>query len=175
MKRFDRDSRGSATVEFALIVPVLITFYFGVVELSLLLSADRKVTSVASAIGDLVAQTDETNAAEMEAIFDAADAIMQPLDVSGMELRVTSISMDFDGDVEVTWSKSRNTSAMACGATVTTPAGVLTPGQSVIYAEVAYVYTPPIGELLLGDIRLEDGFFLRPRQSVEVDYQPAMC
>ena len=166
---------GNATVEFAFIAPVLILFYFATVELSLALEAKRKVTSTASTIGDLVAQTEEINAAEINAIFNAADAVMQPLDVGAIQLRVSSLVMNGDGDVEVAWSRASNMTAYACAEAVVIPAGVLTPGQSIILAETSYTYTPPIGSYLTGDIELQDTFYLRPRLSLEVDFDPDPC
>ncbi|MGD2132140.1 MAG: pilus assembly protein, partial [Maricaulaceae bacterium] len=102
------DDRGTAAIEFALIAPILMLLYFAVVELSLALDANRKVSMTASVIGDLVAQADEVSVSEVEAILDAADATMQPLNVGEMELRITSLTMDGSGDTEVAWSRSRN-------------------------------------------------------------------
>jgi Flp pilus assembly protein TadG len=172
---FRADKRGTASIEFAFIAPILIVIYFGVVELSLAIEASRKVTSTASAVGDLVAQADRITPAEVTAIFDAADAIMQPLDAAPIEIRITAARMENDGDIKVIWSRARNTTAHGCGATLTPPDAVLTPGQSVVISEVAYNYTPPIGDLLTDVIRLEDTFYLRPRQSLEVTMDPVQC
>ncbi len=174
-KTFAGDRRGTASIEFAFIVPILITMYFGVVELSLAIEASRKVTSTASAIGDLVAQTKQVNNAEVDAIFDVADAVMQPLDDGPLQVRVTSVSMDEDGDIEVNWGRARNTTPIACGATVTAPAAVLAEGQSVIIAEVVYDYVPPLGQMLTGPIRMDEVFYMRPRESVEVAMLPSEC
>ena len=173
--RFAADARGTAAIEFAMIIPVLILFYFAVVELSLALDVNRKVSTTASVIGDLVAQAKETDATEVEAIFDAANAIMQGVDVSEMELRVTSLAMDGDGNTEVTWSRGRHTAPNTCDAEIATPTGVLTENQSVIIAEVAYTYRPPIGHFLTGDIEMTDTFYLRPRTSVQVKFEPEQC
>jgi Flp pilus assembly protein TadG len=172
---FVRDSRGTAAIEFAFIAPVLMVAYFGVVELSLAIEASRKVTSTASAIGDLVAQTKQINNTEVSAIFDVADAIMQPLDDGPMQLRITSITMDEDGDRKVEWSRARNISPIACGGSPTVAADVLTEGQSIIKAEVIYDYAPPIGRLLTGVIRMDDTFYMRPRESVEVTMLTSPC
>lgn len=174
-KSFGSDRRGTATIEFAFIAPILILFYFAVVELSLLLEASRKVSTTTSVIGDLVAQTDKTTPQEISSILDAADAVMQPLPSGNMEIRVTAARMDLNGDVEVTWSVARNMSAYACGAALAPPDQVLTPGQSVIISEVGYDYQPPIGELVTGDVRLEDVFYQRPRRSLEVKLDPEQC
>ena len=174
-RAFGCDRRGTASIEFAFIAPVLVLFYFALVDLSLALEAKRKVSTSASVIGDLIAQTEKIDATELQAIFDAADAVMQPLDIGEIAVRITSAVMDFDDSIEVAWSKSLNTSANACGAAVSTPEGVLTPGQSVIISEVTYTYTPPIGQFLTGAIELTETFYLRPRQSLEVDFEPNPC
>lgn len=174
-RRFGRDRRGTASIEFALIVPLLITMYFGVAELSMAIQASRKVASTASAVGDLVAQADRVTPADVDAIFAAADAIMQPLDDAPMEIRVTSLRMDSNGATRVRWSRAKNTTPHACGAGVTAPGTVLSPGQSVIIAEVRYDYAPPIGQMITGVINMGDVFYLRPRQSLETRMFPPPC
>ena len=47
--------KGAAAVEFALILPVMLVVYLGTLEASTLITMDRKVQSVAGAVGDLVA------------------------------------------------------------------------------------------------------------------------
>lgn len=172
---FARDQRGLSAVEFALVAPLLFLFYFACVELNLYLSADRKVTHVASALGDLVAQDDLVDDDEMNAIFAAAGAIMHPMDTREMTLRVTSIEMDLDGVQEVAWSFADGVAPFACDAAVELPDGLLSPGQSVIFAEASLVYESPIGQTLIGAHRLEDQFYLRPRLAPDVVFDPPPC
>ena len=54
--RFLCDRCGLAAVEFALILPVMLTLYFGGVEVTNMLVANRRVTSVAYTAADLAAQ-----------------------------------------------------------------------------------------------------------------------
>jgi Flp pilus assembly protein TadG len=173
--RFSRDRRGSAAIEFAFILPILILMYFAVAELSLAIQASRKVGSTASAVGDLVAQADKITTTEVEAIFDAADAIMQPLDATPMQMRVTSLWMEQNGTVKVRWSRARNMTPYACNAAVAPPNTVLSAGQSVIVAEVNYDYEPPIGRVVSGVVEMSEVFYLRPRQSLEVKMLTSPC
>ena len=79
IRRFRRDQSGVSAVEFALIAPVLIIFYFGLAELTQAIMAQRRTISTASAIGDLVAQSN--GATTSTAISDAmsmANIIMYP-------------------------------------------------------------------------------------------------
>ena len=51
---------GSRPMEFALILPVMLSLYIGSVEVSMGLSADRKVVLLTRTLADLVSQNDST-------------------------------------------------------------------------------------------------------------------
>jgi Flp pilus assembly protein TadG len=77
-RRFRRDHKGLAAVEFALILPVMITLFFGIVELSMALAARADVTNMASIAADLVAQESSMTAQDMSNVFAASSAILYP-------------------------------------------------------------------------------------------------
>lgn len=58
-KKCRRDRRGVAAIEFALIVPIMSAMFIGAVELSQVITVDRRVTQVASATADLVARAEK--------------------------------------------------------------------------------------------------------------------
>src|SRR5262249_43774950 len=76
--RFSGDQRGVSAVEFALLLPLMVTLYLGVVEISQGISADRKVTMTARSIGDLVAQASSMSNSDMTNSLNAATAVMAP-------------------------------------------------------------------------------------------------
>lgn len=167
LRRLAGNRDGVSAVEFALIAPVMVMLYLGMVEISLALSVDRKVTNAASAIADLVAQDDVITDSEMVNILNASGAIIAPYDVANFSVRISSVSMDLTGNVEVDWSDARGMMARAEGSQPTLPDGVLTNGRSIIWVEVAYAYEAPFREIT-GDFNIEEEFFLRPRQSLVV-------
>ncbi len=162
--RFRRDGRGIAAIEFALILPFLAILYFGAIEVSLLISADRKVTETASALADLVSRTDTINTAEMSNVFDASRALFVPYDVSTVQMRVTSL-VEKNGAAKVDWSKGRNIGPRNVGDTVTVDPGVLPTSGSVIMAEISYNYQTALGFFLKDGMVLHETFYLRPRMS----------
>ena len=159
---------GVAAVEFALIFPLMISLYFGAVELGNGLLVNRKATNVASTAADLVAQVDLINNADMADVFAASSAILAPFDASGIVITISSIVTELDGTTAVAWSDSHNGTAHTQGEPITLPPGVATPGSSVIWAEVDYTYTSTIGKYLTGGVTIEDDFYARPRRSIEV-------
>lgn len=162
---------GVSAVEFALIAPIMLLFYVGVVEVSLALGVDRKVTSAASALADLVAQDDVITDDEMEQILDAGPAIVAPNPAAPLQIRISSVTMDLDGDAEVDWSDARGMAPLAEGTQFTPPSGILTPGRSVIMVEVSYLYESAFAEIGAGRFNIEETFYLRPRRSLVVSRQ----
>jgi Flp pilus assembly protein TadG len=61
VRRLRRNDEAVAAVEFALIVPFLITLYLGSIEAAALFTVDKRVSSISSTIGDLVAQWDPSD------------------------------------------------------------------------------------------------------------------
>lgn len=159
--------RGVSAIEFALIAPVMILIYFACIELSFMMVLDRKVTSSASALGDLTARAASVNDAELSDIFQATRMIFQPNPINQARLRVTSL-YDDDGTVRVAWSDAYNLTAYTEDATIPVPEGIVPSGGSVIYAEVEYDYQSTLGYFFTTSKTLSDEFYLRPRRSDRV-------
>jgi Flp pilus assembly protein TadG len=168
LRQFANDHSGVAALEFALIGPFMIVLYLGAVEISLALSIDRKITSAASALADLVAQDDVITDSEMESILAAGEAIIAPFDAGPLQLRVTSVFMSLDGDVEVQWSDAQGMAPYSEGGAIPVPSGVLQPNRSIVMVEVEYVYDTLFTELGVSHFEIGEVFYLRPRRSIVV-------
>lgn len=170
-----RDKSGLSAIEFALILPVMITMYIGAVEFSHALTVDRRVSSVASAVADLTAQTDKVSASQVQDIFTASQSIMTPYSASPISIVVTAVEADEDNQTTVQWSCAHNGAKHAKDADFEVPAGLTQPFSSVIVAEVTYSYTPPIGKMITGALTMSEKFYLRPRRSLKVEWQGSDC
>jgi len=165
-----RDRRGVAAVEFAFILPLLVTMYFGVVETTYAIMANRKVTSVTSTVADLVAQTKTINTSELNDVFEAATAIMVPFDASELTIVVSSVVIDKDGNSTVDWSAAASSGGTAyrSGADFDLPTGLKIPYTSLIVAEVTYEYNSFLNHIVTTGIPMSDKMYLRPRASDKV-------
>jgi Flp pilus assembly protein TadG len=182
IRRFARDSRGAAAVEFALVTPLMAAMYFGTVELSSGVAIDRKVTLVSHTLSDLVAQATSVSNSDIAGVFDAGSKIMTPYLVSPMTTKVTAVTIDGTGRATVACSRSWTssggvTTGYAKNTVVTSsiPAGLIANNTELIWAEVTYVYTPTIGYVVKSAVTLSDQFFARPRQSTTVDFSTVTC
>src|SRR5690606_13961191 len=78
LARLLRNRDGATAIEVALIAPVMILLYFGLVEFSQGFMAQRRASHAASVVSDLVAQSERTNRAGIDAIYAVGGLIMRP-------------------------------------------------------------------------------------------------
>lgn len=172
LKHFRHARSGVAVVEFALVVPIMLVVYVGAIEASTLISMDRKVQSVAGAVGDLVARADKSlTTSQMRDYFRAASGIMTPYSSEPVLQVVTAISVGEDEVARVVWSRQLQngqysvTTSHAQGSVFPLPKEMIdiSKGQMVIAAEASYSYTPLFGLVFNQDISLYRSSFYLPR------------
>lgn len=173
LRKFVRRETGVAAVEFALIVPVMLSVYIGCSEAAALLTADRKVQSVAGAVGDLVARSNKMiTETQIKDYFEAAKSIMVPYDVSALVQTVTAVSVSADRKATVVWSVRYTGGTLlktvpehAVGSAYKLPAEMIdiASGQTVIAAETSYGYTPLLGMVFKNEMDLRRSALFMPR------------
>jgi len=186
--RFRREERGLAALEFALILPVLITMLFGMGELSLAVFARSAVSQAASTVADLVAQASAPGATDISNVYYAANTILYPyypqMSSAKPSIRITSVIFDTATKSpttgKVAWSCAQAGSASftpatrAEGSTVTFTQPLLSDGSSVVMAEVAYSYASPTTKVITGAFTMRDNFYTKPRRVAQIP-KPASC
>lgn len=189
--RFARDASGLAAVEFAMILPIMITCYFGCLEVTQGFTASRKVSILARSLSDLTSQASAAvTATEMTNIFDAARGVMTPFDSTIAKMTVSGIV--FTGASPNTkaytdWSATRNGSLRPCGlltqvangtapAPNNIPSGLVSAGTTIIVSDVEYIYTPLIGGAFktigngASSFTLKQTSYMRPRNVTRVSF-----
>jgi len=171
-RRFAGDRSGVSAVEFALILPLMLTLYLGGIQLSDALTISRKVTHVTSSLGDLVTQSRSISNTDMTNILNAAAGVMAPYSSTPLKITVSGVKIDDEGNATVAWSDALNTTALTRGSSIAIPDAVKQNDSFLVTAEVHYPYTPAIGYVMTGNFDLHDQFFLRPRLSDQIKRPP---
>lgn len=168
IRTFLRNEEGVSAIEFAFIAPLMLVVYFGCVELSFLMRADRKVTATAASLSDLTTRLVMVNDADMQELYNAATVLMQPYPVAQTRMRITSVVDNGDGQKRVAWSDGHGMTARAEDSLVTIPEGILPSPGSLIMTEVEYDYQSPTGIVLYNSMTMSDTFYLRPRRVTDI-------
>jgi Flp pilus assembly protein TadG len=177
LDRFLRDRRANAAIEFAFVVPLMLTMFFGLVEFSSALAANRKVTLIARTLSDLVSQSSTVTTSDLTNFGTTGNAIMNPYPLTTLQTRVTEIYVDpatLTG--KVIWSKGSGIADRAANSSITVPTALQIGGTYLIYSEVKYQYVPAVGYVMakLG-VPLSDNTYTRPRISLCVLYGTTVC
>jgi Flp pilus assembly protein TadG len=166
--RLGRDQRGVSAVEFAMLLPLMITLYLGVVEISQAVGVDRKVTLTTRTVADLASQVTSISSADMTNLLAASSSVITPYNAAPLKVTVSQVYVDANGTAKINWSATLNGTKRAKDSTVTLPAALNVKDSYLIWSEVAYTYTPAIGYVVTGTLNLSDQIFMRPRLSNSV-------
>jgi Flp pilus assembly protein TadG len=178
------DCRGIAATEFAMIVPLMLVMFFGVVEFSSGVAVDRKVTLVARTLSDLTSQSTTVANSDMTNFFTASAAILTPYTPAPTQGTISELYVNPTTlKATVQWSKAATvnsagvptlTTGRAVSSAVAIPSALAVGGTYLIFSEVSYLYVPAVGYVMnKAGVTLKDVAYTRPRQSTCVYYSPA--
>lgn len=186
------DQRGVAAVEFAFIAPIMLVFYFGMVEASMAMEADRNLSHAASLVGDLTAQDEVVTIDMIENYIYGALAVLDVDAVEaenvGLELYAFEVTNPASGGVaRVITETGYAKFGQVVGGGVKFDSGtisenILTDTSGVVVARMRYDYVPKLfsasatkeSELGFGAKTFSETFILKPRRSPTVRLITAM-
>jgi Flp pilus assembly protein TadG len=193
---FRRDRSGVSALEFAFVLPLMLTIYIGSFELSQGLSAKTKVSQTARTITDLVSRWATTSSScaptptpciltsQMSDIFQATNTIMSPFTITNAQfvLVVSTININANGNATIGQScASDGNTYYTPGETITTvPAALIIPNtaQQLVWGTASYTYSPFLVRggapfyTMVGPVTLADQMYMSPRNSQYVYFQP---
>lgn len=178
LQRVKDDRKGVAAIEFALIAPVMIAFYFGLAETTLAITKDRNVAHTASVAGDLATQVSELDEEGIEDVMTAALTVINvpSHEVARVSVELHSFVMRTDGSKTVDrigyarLGPEITSSEMAPLEASDLSANMLNETSGAVVARVAYRYEPNTLKFV-SNMVLTESFVLKPRKSLAVPFQ----
>ena len=163
---------GVAAIEMAVVVPAMLTVYFGIVDLTNAISASRRVTMTASTMADLVTQSGSptTSRAELQGFLQAAGSIIQPFSANGLAVEIYGFRETNDVPAQI-WRQTNGVSCPDSAPPVDLDRVRLLASDSndVIVARVCYTVAPIVGQVVQANLNLSDQITLRPRNTARID------
>jgi Flp pilus assembly protein TadG len=172
LRRCIGDRQGIAVVEFALALPVLMTLFYGVIEITRYILIAQKVEKLAHSVADVTAQSQTVSLASLDQVMAAASDIMSPYNLSTNGRIIVSSLYRAAGvaGASVSWrytgggSLTAASNLGALGTTPSMPAGfTFEERENVIAAEVFYQFSPLISNQFFGTTTIYRVAFYKPR------------
>lgn len=189
-RAFRKAKEGLAAVEFALLLPVMITLFFGVVEVTMALLCRADVSVMASTAANLISEVSTPNSTDISNVYAAAGTILYPYptgtSATQPTIRITSViynattSSTTSGTVAWTCTQSGSgtlsPASLTKGQTVNftdsttsnNPLAIMPVNGSVIMAEVAYGYTSPTMQVITSSLNLTNVWYTKPRRVAQI-------
>lgn len=171
--RLRRDTRGVGAVEFAMIFPLMLLMFFGMLDLSNGFAINRKVSQMAQSLADLTSRYPSVQETQVTSFFNIADAIMTPYDTTQITATISQVYVDpASKTAKVVWS--RGDAVLPKGTVVSVPVdliqkdstGAYAANQYFILGDVSYNYKPTIGWVVpKAGMTLRQSTYMRPRQT----------
>jgi Flp pilus assembly protein TadG len=185
LRRFVRERDGVSAVEFALILPFMLTLYLGGSELGDGMAIQFKATLAARTVADLATQyTNIPDTTTMNQIIAAASTVVRPYATANMTVTVSELQLtNGSATGSVKWSASNSGNGRAVNSTFPLPtamqalATATNPTVYLILGEVTYPYTPAMGYAITGTINIYEDVVFSPRLASCVQYigNPSTC
>jgi Flp pilus assembly protein TadG len=187
LRRFAGNRDGVSAVEFAIILPFMLTLYIGGAELGDGMAIQFKATLAARTVADLTSQCGDSTAGgiycdtangqaidstTMSQILGAASQVVTPYSSANMTVTVSELKVNNGSSSgKVVWSSSSGGTARTIGTTYALPSALQSLPNNpngyyyVIFGEVTYPYTPSMGYVLTGTINIYQNSIFFPRVS----------
>jgi Flp pilus assembly protein TadG len=171
MRRFyclTADRVGAASVEFALVLPILLALSLVALETTLAIMGSMFLTNAAEAVADVVAQQN-SGGWSVSNVCTAGQLSMTPLSGTPLKIAIASVTNNGGSAPRLDWQDT------SCGNASTIPnvtslAAPLVPknGDSAIVVQATYTYATPIQYLFTSSIKLSQNSIQRPRNGSSV-------
>jgi hypothetical protein len=172
VKRFVRHERGMAMVEFAMVLPLLLTLFYGAVEITRYVLIVQKAEKFSHTVADVSAQSQTVTTASLNQLLTASSDLMRPFSMNeNGRVIITSLYREpGQANARVNWRHQGGGSLTAIsrlgamGAVPSMPVVfAFDERENLIAAEVYYRFSPLISDQFFGTTTVYRVAFYKPR------------
>ena len=184
--------RGTATIEFALVAPLLISLLLGICDIAPSTMAYYRFGNASQSVADLATQFPRMQTSDMVDVFAGGASVLAPYSSTNLSFRITSIASDGKGNAFVHWSCASGAYGPTTAKTAVTTTATGSSIDKVIYryniqypapaysnngtdtsfitVEAQYIYTAPAGFVMPSPQTMSVVNYMAPRQSTFVGF-----
>ena len=174
---FLRQRTGEIVIEFALVLPMMITVLSGIFETTMFYVAHNSLTRTAGVLDDLIARqsdalTKSQISANVQAYFSSTPKMIEPFSVSPCKMVVSLVynngQTNNPSNMRISWQETYQAAVSKLGSPGSFPADMpnnlqVTSDMEVLVMELFYDYTPLLFDDFFGTIPIYETFVYVPR------------
>lgn len=168
---FGSKKDGVVSIEAALLFPFMILLLLGMIDVTVMLSAQRKATVATSAVVDLTTQAAAAvDKAQLDQFIAAVDAILKPYNAQDVKIELFNYRPS-GSNVQLEWQHARGScGGMPSNFSATELKKLTAEGNDILVGRVCLNFKPIVGYVLgTAAIKVEDAVAQRPRQGRALD------
>ena len=179
------DRKGIAAVEFAIVVPLLLSMYFVTLEVGQGIETNKKIGRIASMVGDLATQEQSVTKDDLDAILQIGASIIQPYNRSTPTIVITGIQLSSATDpvAKVVWRRKIvdgvTSGSVSANEETTVPPTLKVKNSFLVRVEASLAYKPVIAWAVdqqkatgivapFNNLNMAETYYLRSRMSPTV-------
>ncbi len=169
MTHFWYDKRGLATIESAILLPIMVVLLMGMFDIGQAIIINQKVTAASHMANDLITRKTLVTDDDLNDAYGGALMVIDPYDRDALGMDIVGILFDDDDDPEEKW---RTTFNMDMNTNLPDSAsGLGVDGEGLVAVSTTYTYSPFFSSPIIGDIIMEETSYLRGRKNSFVRYE----
>lgn len=161
--RFTASTHGVSGIEFAMILPILLTLLLGFYDAGTAVAIYTKTRFATSTLAQLTNQYTTIHDSDLTQILGATSVVLSPYSSSPVVASISQIAISATGHATVSWSNT-----LTPGSSFALPAALAIPSSYLIYSQVSYTFTPSFSFFASGPITLSDNLYVSPRNSASI-------
>ncbi len=166
-RRWVGEKEAIASVEAALVFPILMTLLLGTFDMGNAVLANQKTIRASQVVADLITRNMSVDVAEIDEAVQAGELAFQPLDSNSFGVDVVSIRFDEEAEGEIVWRETRN---MNPDPDVLEDVTSLAEADNgVVVVSVRYVFEPIFAGFIVDQVPMVEVAFARGRRSAVVN------
>lgn len=163
-RRFVSSVSAVSGIEFAIILPLLLTLLLGFYDAGTAVAIYTKTRFATATLAQLTNQYTTIHDTDMTQILGATSTVLAPYSSTPVVSSVSQIAINGSGTATVSWSNT-----LSPGSNFPSlPAALAIPNSYLIYAQVSYTFTPSFSYFVSGPITLSDSLYVSPRNSASI-------
>lgn len=160
-KRWKEEVRAVASVESALIFPVMLLILMAVYDLGNAILMNQKAIRASQVVADLVTRENVATEDIISESIEAGKLAFEPKSSESYGVDIVSIRFDEDAESEIVWRETYNMSEVSGVLSKVEPLAAADEG--VVVVSVVYEYEPLISGFVVGEIDMMETAFSRGR------------